>query len=405
MPVYPMKSRAKVKAARNRYRIVVWHGGRPNEEVFEGKRADAEKREARLRLELAGRAPGVSRTVPGFCDFCLGAYAIHSEARHGKGTRRNRKYQIVTLIEFFQNKPLDRISSHDIEEFQRARLRPASTRKVTLPDGEVKVEKVRAVKAPKVNDDCKVLSAILGYAVKKKLIPRIPEWEPLPERKRSDRVQVWSEDEVLELYQALQEVAPRLLPITVVMINTGLRKGEALAMEWSWIDLDRGLLVVQPNEEWQPKNGRAREVPIGRAVMPYLDVPVDQRGSSRYVFTSSRRRNGARELSRWATWPQRLFDAAIARAGIGGGPHVCRHTFASHFLAQKPDMYLLSQILGHSSVKVTERRYAHLMPGHLAAGRDAVCIPAPIGLVDGDPRHGSAMVSSSRRGKQRRKRQ
>jgi len=54
-----------------------------------------------------------------------------------------------------------------------------------------------------------------------------------------------------------------------------------------------------------------------------------------------------------------------------GWTHKFRHTFASIFLAKKPDLYLLSK-LGHSSFKVTEDIYAHLVPGSLEQARDVV---------------------------------
>jgi len=42
-------------------------------------------------------------------------------------------------------------------------------------------------------------------------------------------------------------------------------------------------------------------------------------------------------------------------------PHVCRHTFATRYLQRGGDIYTLSRILGHASVSVTERHYAHLV--------------------------------------------
>jgi integrase len=56
---------------------------------------------------------------------------------------------------------------------------------------------------------------------------------------------------------------------------------------------------------------------------------------------------------------------------IKGGPHRARHTFASHFLAAKPDLFLLGKLLGHSHTRVTEL-YSHLIPEHLAEARNVV---------------------------------
>ena len=54
-------------------------------------------------------------------------------------------------------------------------------------------------------------------------------------------------------------------------------------------------------------------------------------------------------------------DQGCERAGILHlSPHDLRHTFGHRFLVKGGDIYVLSKILGHSSVAVTERHYAYL---------------------------------------------
>ncbi|WP_322001453.1 tyrosine-type recombinase/integrase [Marinobacter alexandrii] len=59
------------------------------------------------------------------------------------------------------------------------------------------------------------------------------------------------------------------------------------------------------------------------------------------------------------------FRKAIERAGIclprGQLTHVCRHTFASHFIRKGGDILTLQKILGHSDIKLT-MKYSHLSP-------------------------------------------
>src|SRR5437016_440027 len=59
------------------------------------------------------------------------------------------------------------------------------------------------------------------------------------------------------------------------------------------------------------------------------------------------------------------------------GPHTLRHTFASHFLKQVPDLFLLARVLGHSYTRVT-RLYSHLLPEHLARACNAVRFALPV---------------------------
>lgn len=63
------------------------------------------------------------------------------------------------------------------------------------------------------------------------------------------------------------------------------------------------------------------------------------------------------------------FRKAVERANIelpaGQLTHVCRHTFASHYLMNGGDILTLQKILGHSMLTMT-MRYAHFAPEHLA---------------------------------------
>ncbi len=86
---------------------------------------------------------------------------------------------------------------------------------------------------------------------------------------------------------------------------------------------------------------------------------------------------------RWTCWPKLQFDRARKAAGLRGGPHTLRHTFASHFLAGQPDIGLLAQVLGHSEESVT-RLYQHMLPSAWRA-RSLVSIGLP-------PARGTAQI-------------
>lgn len=62
----------------------------------------------------------------------------------------------------------------------------------------------------------------------------------------------------------------------------------------------------------------------------------------------------------------RHFHAAQERAGFTKRYrfHDLRHTFASHFMMSGGELYELKNLLGHSSIEMTQK-YAHLSPNHL----------------------------------------
>ncbi|WP_437279310.1 site-specific integrase [Sorangium sp. So ce375] len=370
MPVYPKTGR------RGTWRVVISIRGRQKEWIVKGPKAEAEAFEARQRVAIEAGEPAEVRAAPKFCDFCLVRYRPHAEMHLRPSTWKVRAYQLATLIEHFGELRLTAMTTESVEAYKRRRL----------ADG----------RGPRtINNELAVLQAVCTYA---REIP-VPisrfNIQPLPVRGRG-RVTYWTEGQISALYEALEELSPELLPVVVFLVNTGCRKGEALALTWEQVDVERGHIRIWPNAEWQPKDNEPREVPIGDALLPWLRR---ERRSSRWVFPCS-------TGERWSCWPKLQFDRARKAAGhdrecpvwtdhqraclcgakgLRGGPHTARHTFAAHFLKALPDMYLLSQLLGHSETR-TSKLYAHLLPEHLERARGAVSLVPSVGAAAAEAR-------------------
>ncbi len=353
MPVYDTKD-PKVKRVR-----IHWKG-RPIERRIgheSGKAVslkEAEAYEARFRMQLEAGKRVEHRAVPTFSGFCSfpGDYYeyTHSADRLKSSTLRNRKYQIRTLIEFFGDDPLSEIDVARVLSYQSWR------------SAGDKTTKRRPSRGSTVNSDVQTLRAIIAYARKLGIpVQDIGAADRVPVRGEK-RAKAWSVEQTERLLEAAWQESPDLFGIVLCMLNTGMRKGEALALRWSMIDLDEHLINLEGNEAWTPKDEEPREIPISDAFHEWLTTASREYA---YVFAS-------RKGERFAFWPQRKFDRAIKAAKLTGGAHSCRHTFASHFLAKNPDLDLLRRILGHSTVKVTEKVYGHMLPGRLAAARNVV---------------------------------
>jgi integrase len=225
----------------------------------------------------------------------------------------------------------------------------------------------------------------------------------LPVRRRQ-RLKFWDARQVELLLGAVAEHSASLYWITLFLLETGCRKGEALALEFNDVDLKRALVRIQPNEEWQPKDNEAREIPLDPKGLLFQWLKSEATSGRRFVFVSRNKSDG-REPLPFAFWPQRKFDRArraaghlaecedckkrssesatiaCSKHGLVGGPHTTRHTYATHFLARVPDLYLLGTILGHSHERVT-KLYAHLLPDHLDRARGAVAFKSPLGVAE-----------------------
>ena len=80
---------------------------------------------------------------------------------------------------------------------------------------------------------------------------------------------------------------------------------------------------------------------------------------------------------------QRDFKVLAAKLGITGvrvSPHTLRHTFAVNFLTSGGDIYLLSRILGHTSVKTTEVYLRSLGVEALQEAQARTSLLRPVGL-------------------------
>jgi integrase len=338
MPIYPGRRKGT-------HRVTVWKDGRQHEETVEGSKADALEHEARMRLELGARSRTRQRIAPAFSVFCAEAYEPHARARLGADTwRKVRCYQVATLAEFFGTRRLSELSASLVDAYVAQRL--------------------KSVVATSVNNELRVLGTLLRFAREECGYP-VPELRIRRVKQTVRRVRAWSSVEVRRLLSASARVDPDFVPMLVFLLNTGCRKGEAIAAPWSWVDPRRRALCVGAYERWAPKSKRPREIPLSAALERTLrSLPR----STRWIFPNV-------HGERYREFPQKRFTAVTLAAGLKGGPHTCRHTFASMFLAAGGTLYDLSAILGHSATRTTEL-YAHLLPGHLERARNAVNVDA-----------------------------
>lgn len=143
-----------------------------------------------------------------------------------------------------------------------------------------------------------------------------------------------------------------------VAVETGLREMEQCTLTWNAVDLENKQIVLQSDVR-DTKNSRSRVIPLTNAAVSVLTDTPKAHGCP-FVFWHMTE-GGPQPFKRMSNW----WKATRRRAGVGNFRwHDIRHTFASNFLNHGGDIKVLSHILGHSSVQVTER-YAHMITGRL----------------------------------------
>lgn len=143
-------------------------------------------------------------------------------------------------------------------------------------------------------------------------------------------------------------------PLWLLMLNTGIRIGEAVAVHGKQFDqsanilsIDRIWCVVENGFRHETKNSRIRDIGLNKTIQKEI-YPLIQVGP---LFS---RKGG--DLLRADYVSKKVFPAACKRAGVENiGCHGMRHTFASNFIMNNGNIYDLQKILGHSDIATTER--------------------------------------------------
>ena len=203
--------------------------------------------------------------------------------------------------------------------------------------------------AAAVNRPLGLLRSLLRQAKKWKLLDEVPEIEF--EDEPTGVIRFLTPDEATRLLAACRKSRnAALADLVEFAMFTGVRRGEALGLEWENVDRARGVVVLV-----KTKNGKPRDVQLSRNADAVLARRWAQ-GATGLVF-GSRNWNSFRQA-----WVGALKAAGIRRFRF----HDLRHTNASWLVQQGRSLKEVKELLGHSDIAIT-LRYAHLAPDHLRA--------------------------------------
>ena len=159
----------------------------------------------------------------------------------------------------------------------------------------------------------------------------------------------------------------RLIAMLEIMYATGLRVSELVEMPMSAISRDRLTLVIRGKAEKErivPMSEPARD-----ALENYLKVRdrfIPKKGATLFMrnrLFPSRSKGGHLTRVRLSQLLKELaIEAGLPTSRVS--PHVLRHSFASHLLANGADLRSLQQMLGHADIATTQI-YTHVLDERL----------------------------------------
>jgi integrase len=249
----------------------------------------------------------------------------------------------------------------------------------------ITIERIESWKIRRVNAGCSgttllrdmfTLSSVLSRAVKpgklaenpirkveKPRIDRRPKIRFLDEQEESrlraeldsrdtkmraarESANAWRQARKIELLPSLRHFGDHLTPAILLSVNTGLRRGELLALRWECVEFNGRTLTV---EGGTAENRQTRHVFLNEEATRALTQWREQTQGGRRVFEIA---TGFKKA-----WAPLLKRAAIAKFRW----HDLRQHFASRLVQLGVPLNTVRDLLGHSSVAMS-LRYAHLAP-------------------------------------------
>lgn len=259
---------------------------------------------------------------------------------------------------------MDGITAATIDEFKAERLKEKTRDDVPIGSATV-------------NKDLRTLKAFFRKVVKWKMMTEAPDIEMLEETEQQKPVYTEAEFEAIHKACGTAELtlphgiaAPRSLwwqTLLVMFWETGMRRGEMLALEWSGVNLDRRTIIVDPADT---KTKRLKEFSFGELGERHLRA-LGAYGMEGHVFCFPH------EIAR--------LNEALGEIQKAAGLDVSRRNLKFHafrrtvgeMTAERYGLTAAQYKLGHSNAAVTAKHYSRAALRRQAAEST---MPVPAGL-------------------------
>lgn len=212
-----------------------------------------------------------------------------------------------------------------------------------------------------------LVNRIMAYAKEQKLLETVPKftWKSHPIRKE---VTVFTEAEQYLIEEFCIKNKDIYSMGILLCLYTGMRIGELCALKWNDIDVEEEIIhinrTVQRLDTEEKKSAlivsypksrsSVRNIPIPKCILDVLLSFYAYENSTAYIFT------GKENVPAEPRTFQYRYRKYLEKAGVKYRKfHTLRHTFATRCIHCGIDIKTLSEILGHSNVKITLEYYCH----------------------------------------------
>jgi integrase len=293
-------------------------------------RRKAENVETKLKEELNDQRYQLVETDPQMTFEELAARFVASGS-----VRPHHLYHLKFLLTFFAKLPVLRITKSLADDFRKSRRNSNP-----------------AIKDATINRDVSTLKHILFWGVDEQLLAANPLARMKMARERRTRRQVLSLAEEQSLLQAAKN---HLYAMTIMALDTGMRRGEITSQRWEDLDFAQKVLFVTHSKT---PEGESREIPLTNRLYTYLH---EHRKPEGLVITF--RGRPVRIIKR--TWKTALKNASLRHVRF----HDLRHSFNTRLMEAGVLQEVRMALMGHSPGSKVHAIYTHI---ELPVKREAI---------------------------------
>jgi integrase/recombinase XerD len=217
-------------------------------------------------------------------------------------------------------------------------------------------EAPRPISPSTSSKELETLRAFCAFAKKRGWLPENFARDLVPPKEAGPPTLPFGRDEVDKILEAcgkledgnpqtVERTRARARAMCLVMLYSGMRISDTILLKRAAVDLASGKLLLRVM-----KTGAPLYVRLGAPATEALGaLPIE----GEYFF-----RNGASKLYTSIGNARKTISRVLAVAGIEGHPHRFRDTFSVSLLEKGENLHTVQLLLGHTSIKTTEKHYA-----------------------------------------------
>jgi site-specific recombinase XerD len=290
---------------------------------------DAVKIKKKLEADIA---LGTFNIAQGGSDYTwislLTKYVKHAKRNKSENTNKREKNVTDAFSRFLNGDiPISEISQSTIEKYKESRLN-------------------NSIRPATVAIELRILKTIFYMALKWEILDRNPVVGVKIPNNDFVKVRFLRIDEINKLIKVIHlEDDNDFADLIIAYINTGARRAELLSPNFTWDNVDMDGKKIQ----LLGKGNLKRYVPINDTLFKIFKSLLKRKADIPFFFKPD--------------YVTHTIQKYYRKAGIkGANLHSLRKTFGSLLLQNRAaDLYTVSRLLGHSSLKTTEKYYVDLL--------------------------------------------